>query len=448
MTTSESYFKKFIQNISPDNESNKNAQTAHNQLREHLEEKDNYNESFLYGSYKRFTAIHDIDDVDICTILNIDIEDENSTPKKILRKLKKDISDYYSEVEWYDENNTEYNRRSILVKNALPYEEDSDLTLDVIPAVEVKNEDYLLVPDRELEKWVKTNPLWHVEFSQTMNTEENSNCLFISVVKAFKHLKKVHIKNKHPKWFWIETLVWLNYSKKDTIIESFYHTLVKIIDKYWNYLTLPELDDIWLDWEKIKTSMEFDDFKKFMKLLENIKDDLFDAIYSEDKEYSLNIYRYIFWEEYFPLTLEKSYNDNPNEEFITTKYDYIEDLDDNFYVSIECKENFKWDFIYWKIRKIITIPFNRWDNAEKKEIKFEYSTNCPRWTEFLWKVRNYWKSPRDSLRWTIWTHTNNDSWTNNEYIAYYWTHTVECFAVYNRRVIAKDLFRVNVRKND
>lgn len=446
MTTSENYFKKFIQNISPDDGSSENAQTAHNQLREYLEEKDIYIDSFLYGSYKRFTAIHDIDDVDISIILDIDLEDEDSAPKKILRKLKKDISDYYSDIEWYDEDNTEYNRRSILVKDALPYEEDSNLTLDVIPAVEVEDEDYLLVPDRELEKWVKTNPLWHVDFSQTMNTEKNSKGLFISVVKVFKHLKKFHIKNKHPKWFWIETLVWLNYVKKDTIIESFYCTLVEIINKYWNYSKIPELDDIWLDWEKIKTSMEFKDFEKFMELLKNINDDLFDAINSDDKEYSLNIYRNIFWEEYFPITLEKTYNENINEEFITTKYGYIEDLDDNFYVSIECSTLINWEMLPWKKRKKIKVSLTKWTHIKTEKIKFEYSTNCPRWTEFLWKVRNYWDSPSDSLRWTIWKYTNMEWLTNNENIAYYWTHTVECFAVYNNKVIAKDLFRVNVKK--
>ena len=71
MTTSESYFKQFVKNISPDNESSENAKNAHNNLRDHLEWKTEYKDSFLYGSYKRSTAIHNIDDVDICMLLDI-----------------------------------------------------------------------------------------------------------------------------------------------------------------------------------------------------------------------------------------------------------------------------------------------------------------------------------------------------------------------------------------
>lgn len=442
MTTSESYFKQFVKNISPDDKSSKNAQNAHNNLRDHLEWKTEYKDSFLYGSYKRATAIHDIDDVDICMLLDIDINSDDWKPKKVLKKLKKDISEFYSDIIWYDENNTDYNRRSILVKNALPDIEDSELTLDVIPAVET-GYDYLLVPDRELEKWVKTNPKWHINFSQVMNTDENSNWYFISVVKMFKHLKKFHIKNKHPKGFWIETLVWLNYKKQNTLIESFYGILVNILNKFWDYKDIPNLKDIWLEKETIKTSMEFKDFEKFINLLKNIKDNIDTAINSNEKEFSLNIYRYIFWEEYFPIKLEKEYNDNSKDEFITKKYQYKEYLDDKYYLNIECKELSQWATLYWKIRQKIKIPFYSSYNANKKEIKFEYSSNCPQWTIYLWKVRNYWDCAKNDLRWEIWVHTNS-KWTNVESIAYYWTHTVECYGVYNKQIIAKDLFYVNV----
>jgi len=40
--------------------------------------------------------------------------------------------------------------------------------------------------------------------------------------------------------------------------------------------------------------MDFNDFKKFKDLLESIRENLKNAILSEEKEYSLNIYRFIF----------------------------------------------------------------------------------------------------------------------------------------------------------
>jgi len=36
MTTSESYFKQFVKNISPDEESSENAKNAHNTIRSYL----------------------------------------------------------------------------------------------------------------------------------------------------------------------------------------------------------------------------------------------------------------------------------------------------------------------------------------------------------------------------------------------------------------------------
>ena len=76
MSNIESYFEKLILNINPDDGAIKNASKAHNDLRYHLSEsadyKDFYESSFLYGSYRRSTAIYNIDDVDICILVDID----------------------------------------------------------------------------------------------------------------------------------------------------------------------------------------------------------------------------------------------------------------------------------------------------------------------------------------------------------------------------------------
>lgn len=440
MATVESYFEKFVSNLNPDDRAIGNASIAHNGLRDHLSESELYGEcysdSFLYGSYKRHTAIHDIDDVDVCVLVNIDPTSEDGNPKKVLRKLKKAITEYYSDVEWYDDENTAYNRRSILVKDALPNDPNSKLSLDVIPAVQDPNSEYLLVPDKEIWEWVQTNPKWHIDFSQKMNDDSNQE--FIKIVKIFKHLKKYHIKNKHPKGFWIETLVWDCYVQGDSMAESLYMTLLNILETYkYNTKSIPDLPDFWIKWETIKTSMELDQFLKFIELLNTIKDEISDAIDADDQEYSIAIWRYVFGELFFPASLsdiskttEKSIIDYHKEE-----------IDFDYKVTIWCEYKTESTSNFTKsenLRKTSRISLFR-----KQWLTFSCKSNCPSWTTYLWKVRNYWVQD-DQIRWQIGEFTNHDSNSNLEHTEYFWTHLVQCYAIYNWVVIAKDLFRVRI----
>lgn len=440
MATVESYFEKFVSNLNPDDDAKNNAKVAHNALRDHLFESELYGEyysdSFLYGSYKRHTAIHDIDDVDVCILVDIDHTSEDGKPMKVLKKLKKAISGYYTDVEWYDDENTAYNRRSILVKDALPNNPNSQLSLDVIPAIQDPDSDFLLVPDKELWEWVQTNPKWHIDFSQKMNDDSDQE--FIKIVKIFKHLKKYHIKNKHPKGFWIETLVWVCYKQGDSMAESFYKTLLNILDTYkYKTTSIPDLRDFWMEWETIKTSMELDHFLKFMELLSTIKDEVNDAINSDDQEYSVAIWRHLFGESFFPASLSEI--NKTTEESIIDYHE--EEIDFDYKVTIWCD---------YKIES--TSDFTRNENSRKTSrislfrkqwLTFSCKSNCPSWTTYLWKVRNFWVQD-SQIRWQIGEFTNHDSNSNVEHTEYFWTHIAQCYAIYNWVVIAKDLFRVTI----
>ena len=134
---------------------------------------------------------------------------------------------------------------------------------------------------------------------------------------------------------------------------------------------------------------------------------------------------------------------NSNEEYISKKYWYNENLDDRYYLKIVCEYETK-NSKYEKSKKV-----RKYNNAylfKKEDLNFTYNTNIPAWTYILWKVINYWVDP-DKVRWKIWKYTNLSKNNNIEHTAYYWTHTVECFAVYNNQIIAKDIFNVNVTKN-
>ncbi len=442
----QTYFSKFIQNVNPDSNSAKDAQQAHKNIRDYLESDDSsindiLIKSFLYWSYQRDTAIHDIDDVDICLVLNIDMESDDYTPKKTLAKIKKAIKKYYNDVEGYDEDNTDYNRRSILVKKALP-NTDSKLSLDIIPAVE---KDWVLyVPDKTLWMWIKSNPRWHLEYTTKMNQDNDQ--YFVKLVKVFKHWKAYNlIWKKHPKWFWVETLIWENWKKEDSYAETFIETLRNIQDAYKNYSSsIPKLKDPGLEWEFIKTAMDSGSFNKFMSLVKETLQKCEEALESDENK-AKEIWREIFWEDYFPETIEsKNYIiKTTSEVFIRDMYPLR--LNSNYFVKIGC------DFLKYtdgRTYKGGIIPEKRsygvarfYKNAE---IKFIHENSCPSWTSYLWKVRNYWNEAWENIRGEIAIFTNLGTRDNIETTAFQWNHTVECYAIFQWIIIAKNRIIIEV----
>src|SRR3990172_422422 len=128
-------FKTFISNINHDKVAAKYAQNAHKPVREFLENDEEFGDyvenTFLYGSYRRSTAVGDIKDVDIVVVTNFD-RNEESTPRKALRKLKDALARYYKDPE-----NPNYQRRSIRIDDPLPDKKDVEMTLDIIPAIAI-----------------------------------------------------------------------------------------------------------------------------------------------------------------------------------------------------------------------------------------------------------------------------------------------------------------------
>ena len=155
-------FTTLLSNIEPESKYKKYAQDAHEPVRNYLEQDDIFGEfmdsSFLYGSYRRSTAVGNIKDIDIALITRFDPNSEDHTPKKVLSMLKSALNKYYKE-EFNENNNTEYQRKSILVKTPLPEDPEIEMTLDILPAIAPNgSEEVLLVPDRELSTWVESHP--------------------------------------------------------------------------------------------------------------------------------------------------------------------------------------------------------------------------------------------------------------------------------------------------
>ena len=304
MSKLESKFEELLHNIEPDESAVKYAKKAHEPIRAHLsadkEFKDCFVDSFLYGSYRRHTAIDNIKDVDIVILTNFTEKDK---PNEVLKKLKAALARYYKDPE-----NPEYQRRSIRINDPLP-DSDTEMTLDIIPAIIITDDEApLKVPDREVGEWIWSHPKGHIEHSSALNAEDYSDGRFVPLVKIMKwwwqyqcEQNQPNVKRPKPKGFWLESLTAENFDRtKDNYAEHFIVVLQNIYLKYKDQKNVPELKDPGLENETIKTSMNKTEFSKFMKVLKGSLDLALSALALDDDAESSEEWRKIFGPK-FPL---------------------------------------------------------------------------------------------------------------------------------------------------
>lgn len=311
MSKLEAKFDEFLSAIEPNSKAVNYAIKAHEPLRENLSEDEKFSgrfvDSFLYGSYKRHTAIGDIKDVDIVILTNYSEDDK---PNDVLKDLKGALARYYNDPE-----NPEYQRRSIRINDPLPGD-DTEMTLDIIPAILVTDKDSpLKVPDREVDAWVDTHPMGHIKHSSTLNKDSYSDGRFVPLVKIIKWWwkyqcseKQPKVKRPKPKGFWLECLVSENFDKlKDNYAEHFVALLQNVYDKYKDAKDVPELNDPGLNGKKIVTSMDKSEFSKFMDILEESLELSKNALNLDDEAESSEEWQKVFGKK-FPLVKKASSN--------------------------------------------------------------------------------------------------------------------------------------------
>jgi len=279
------YFEKLRKAIEPDPERKKEAQKADDPVREHLETvecfADRHVTTFLYGSYMRSTAVGDIKDVDIVVVTNYTINDD---PVEVLDELKGALAELYDEPDLADQ------RRSIRIDRPLPDVPDSELTLDVIPAIyqdEDEPDGPLWVPDRDKERWIPSHPKGHIQRASDLNAESHQERAFVRLTKMIKWWWKYQFEKckpdlagheRKPKGFWIEVMVG-EYA--DLSMESYPEMIVAFLENAFEAFKgfrttgiMPQLPDPGLrdyfdpDYRHIKTSMDDGEFEFFLDVLE------------------------------------------------------------------------------------------------------------------------------------------------------------------------------------
>lgn len=457
MITLNNSFTTLLKNIEPDKDAKNYAQDAHKPLRDYLGKDSVFSSffagSFLYGSYARHTAVGAIKDVDIVVLTTFEHTNDEHTPKKALSKLKKALTNYYE-----DASNTEYQRKSIQVKDPLPDNPDVKMTLDVIPAILVEgNDNPLLVPDREDGEWVYSHPKGHLEHTSKLNDSEHGDGMFVPLVKIMKHwwAFRAPRKKAKPKGFWIEILTGECFDcTKETYAEHFIAVLEQISSRYWNYKWLiqpPELNDPSMPGETLKTSMTLDEFQEFMEEVQNSLTSAQDAIAREDTYESSQIWNELFGDE-FPITgqvqvankeAKSFFIDEINverEQFLFRDFDVRYQKSD-YKLSINCivEQDGSRPFSLRGHNKLIKRNATLTYKVERDK------SRLPRSCKIMWKVKNTGEHARSlqQLRGEI--APDQGWWKKKESTAYRGTHYVECYAIDEQGIcIAKDRIYISI----
>ena len=270
------YFDELKTAIEPDTKYKEHAQKADDPVRNHLSTHDSfadyYANSFLYGSYARYTAIGNIKDVDLVIICNYS---NYSSPLTLLNKLRESLESLYGNASLGDQ------RRSIRVDEPLPDIPDSELTLDVIPAIYQNGSDGpLWVPDREKREWTLSHPRGHMAYITNLNARSHQG-RFVPLAKMMKwwwkhqfQIKQPWVESfkRKPKGFWVETMtgefVDLSKDSYPELIVSVFENAFRSFKKFRSDYRIPNLADPGLSGKTIKTSITEDEFAFFLVTLE------------------------------------------------------------------------------------------------------------------------------------------------------------------------------------
>jgi hypothetical protein len=200
MVTVEEAFDTFRQRLELSPSESKDASRRHNDVRDGIRETFDIDRDFLTGSYARHTKTKPLKDVDIFFCLGGDDRHwRDKAPADVLDEFRKCLAKKYGE------DSVERGRRCVTVEfekqNPTVDEEGKVLSIDAVPAYELGNR--YEIPDRDLGKWIKTDPEIHKEKSTAKNKECGGN--WVPLVKMLKRWNRSAAKPISPS-FLIEVM--------------------------------------------------------------------------------------------------------------------------------------------------------------------------------------------------------------------------------------------------
>ena len=183
--------------------------------------------TFLQGSYVRHTIVKpsesDLPDVDVVVVTRL--SKDEYTPDQAIKQFSEFLETNYPERYRFQGRSIGIRFSTVeldLVVTAAPSEsvegillakmvqEPQDLwtLLEELTKSEEWKSEPLLIPDRDVQQWVPTDPLEQIEWTRKKNAETNGH--FVNVVKVIKRWRDIDGQGKRPKGFLIERLYGLH----------------------------------------------------------------------------------------------------------------------------------------------------------------------------------------------------------------------------------------------
>lgn len=278
-------FGKYVSSVEPDDDAVGAAKAAHEKVRERLrtdnDTKDAHKDTFLSGSYARHTAIHNINDVDVICL--VDIDHTITEPEVVLSWLRGVLSKYYSE--------TRLQGRSIGA-NAV-----KGVWLDIVPSTPVSADDGpLWIPDRDARAWVQTHPKGQIAAATDKNKETDG--YYVQTVKLLKAWRdRLSTEKSKPKSYILETLVHQAIGSPPSHARAVVNVLEGIQTSYGFYRgtgLVPQIPDPGYSSVNVAKRWASDEFNSFLEQVKVAAETARKALDSADETESRTLWRKLF----------------------------------------------------------------------------------------------------------------------------------------------------------
>lgn len=291
-------FEALLRDIEPSDSTKSACSVAHRTLRDglasHPDFMDVHVNTCLSGSYARQTAIRPRitngqvrrPDVDIIVVTNHTQFDRPADVIALIRRTLRKLG--YEELE--------SNRRSVSVVM-------SNVEMDVVPIVEDDSWGGTgwLIPDKQQDTWLATNPLGHNVWASEVNKKADGR--FVPLVKLVKWWKRENLPHlRRPKGFIIETMVAKHMDMREANHEErFVKFLESIVSEYaWQVGIggVPELEDPSVPGNDVFSRVKPEEFKRFFDMAQEHATLLRRAQAERDLNKALNLYRRVFGDRF------------------------------------------------------------------------------------------------------------------------------------------------------
>jgi hypothetical protein len=282
-------FKAFLKLIEPSDTAVANAKAAHEKVRKELrtdeDSKDAHKDTFLSGSYARHTAIHDINDVDVICVF--DLDQSITKPEVVLAWLRGILAKYYK--------TTKVQGRSVGVQGA------NDVWVDIVPATPMYADDGpLWIPDREAREWVQTHPKGQIAAATSKN--QATSGFYVQTVKLLKSWRdRLPTESSKPKSYILETLTHQAIGYPSSHAKAVVNVLEGIERTYGFYRnsgSVPTLPDPGYPTVNVAKHWESKEFDDFMTQVKSSAVTARQALDSTDEKASRDLWRKLFGSEF------------------------------------------------------------------------------------------------------------------------------------------------------